>query len=65
MLIPWRNRFQLDGNYEIGDDKALRVNMFGEDLENHRDYYGDSFGVNPTLKMDLGDGSMLIYPTSS
>ena len=29
-------------------------------LENHRDfYYGDGFGVNPTLKYNLGDGSTL------
>ncbi len=52
--------FSLDNNYELGEDKALRVNMFGDNLENHRDYYyGNSFGVNPTMKMNLGDGSTL------
>ena len=51
---------QLDSNYEIGDSQAFRINMFGESLENHRDYYyGDSFGVNPTMKYLLGDGSTL------
>ena len=51
---------QLDSNYEIGEDKAFRINMFGESLENHRDYYyGDSFGVNPTMKYVFGDGSTL------
>jgi catecholate siderophore receptor len=51
---------QLDSNYEIGADQAFRINMFGESLENHRDYYyGDSFGVNPTMKYVLGDGSTL------
>ncbi len=51
---------QLDSNYEIAEDKAFRINMFGESLENHRDYYyGDSFGVNPTMKYLLGDGSTL------
>ncbi len=51
---------QLDSNYEIGDSQAFRINMFGESLENHRDYYyGDSFGVNPTMKYILGDGSTL------
>ena len=51
---------QLDSNYEIGEDQAFRINMFGESLENHRDYYyGDSFGVNPTMKYVLGDGSTL------
>ena len=51
---------QLDSNYEIADSQAFRINMFGESLENHRDYYyGDSFGVNPTMKYVLGDGSTL------
>ena len=51
---------QLDSNYEIAEDKAFRINMFGEKLENHRDYYyGDSFGVNPTMKYLLEDGSTL------
>ena len=52
--------FSLDNNYELGEEKALRVNMFGDNLENHRDYYyGNSFGVNPTMRMNLGDGSAL------
>jgi catecholate siderophore receptor len=52
--------FQLDNNYELGEDKALRVNMFGDNLENHRDfYYGNSFGVNPSMKINMGDGSTL------
>ena len=52
--------FQLDNNYQIGKDKALRINMFGDNLENHRDYYyGNSFGVNPTMKINLQDGSSL------
>ena len=51
--------FSLDSNYELDENKALRVNMFGENLENHRDfYYGDSFGVNPTLRMDLGGSTL-------
>ena len=51
--------FSLDSNYELDENKALRINMFGENLENHRDfYYGDSFGVNPTLKMDLGGSTL-------
>ena len=45
---------------QLNDKTALRVNIFGENLENHRDfYYGDGFGLNPTLKYDLGDGSTL------
>ena len=51
--------FSLDSNYELDDEKSLRINMFGENLENHRDhYYGDSFGVNPTLKMDFGGSTL-------
>ena len=51
---------QLDKNMQLNDNTALRVNIFGENLENHRDfYYGDGFGLNPTLKYDLGDGSTL------
>ena len=51
---------QLDKNMQLNDNTALRVNIFGENLENHRDfYYGDGFGINPTLKYDLGDGSTL------
>ncbi|MEC8656520.1 MAG: TonB-dependent siderophore receptor [Verrucomicrobiota bacterium] len=51
---------QLDKNMQLNDSTALRVNVFGENLENHREfYYGDGFGVNPTLKYNLGDGSTL------
>ena len=52
---------QLDKNVELNDNSALRVNIFGENLANHRDYYyGEGFGVNPTLNYNLGDGSSLI-----
>ena len=51
---------QLDKNMQLNENTALRVNIFGENLSNHRDfYYGDAFGVNPTLMYDLGDGSSL------
>ena len=50
---------QLDRNVQIDQNTAFRLNMFGEDLANHRDfYYGNSFGANPTLKYDLGNGSI-------
>jgi len=52
--------YQMDNNIELSDNTALRINMYGDNLANHRDYYyGDSFGVNPTLRMNLGDGSTL------
>ena len=51
---------QLDKNMQLNENTAFRVNIFGENLENHRDfYYGNGFGVNPVLKYDLGDGSTL------
>ena len=51
---------QLDKNFNLNDSTAFRVNLFLENLENHRDfYYGDGFGINPVLKYDLGDGSTL------
>jgi catecholate siderophore receptor len=51
---------QLDKNMQLNDNTALRVNIFGENLSNHRDfYYGDAFGVNPTIMYDLGNDSTL------
>lgn len=51
---------QLDKNMQLNDKTALRVNVFGDSLSNHRDYYyGDSFGINPTIMFDLGDGDSL------
>tara|TARA_B100001027_G_scaffold132644_1_gene91863 strand:- start:312 stop:2435 length:2124 start_codon:yes stop_codon:yes gene_type:complete len=51
---------QLDKNMQLDDKTALRVNIFGENLSNHRDYYyGEGFGINPTLTYDLGDGDSL------
>jgi catecholate siderophore receptor len=51
---------QLDRNVQIDENTAFRLNMFGEDLANHRDfYYGNSFGANPTLKYDLGNDSIV------
>ena len=51
---------QLDKNFNLNDSSAFRVNMFMDNLENHRDfYYGDSFGINPVVNYDLGEGSTL------
>ena len=51
---------QLDKNLQVDEKTAFRVNLFSENLANHRDfYYGDGFGINPTLFYDLGDGSTL------
>jgi catecholate siderophore receptor len=51
---------QLDKNFNLNESSAFRVNMFMDNLANHRDfYYGDSFGINPVVNYDLGDGSTL------
>jgi catecholate siderophore receptor len=42
---------QLDGNYALRDNTAIRINLFHESLENHRDFYdGERFGINPTAR---------------
>ncbi len=51
---------QFDGNLAINDDVAFRLNAYYEELENHRDFYdGERVGINPTLKMSLGDETVL------
>ena len=46
---------QLDKNFNTGENNAFRVNLFSENLENHRDfYYGDGFGINPTMRYQIG-----------
>jgi catecholate siderophore receptor len=45
---------QVDSNFIISDNAAIRVNAMYESLENHRDFYdGDRFGINPTAKIEL------------
>ena len=42
---------QLDSNIGINENAAFRINLFYEDLENHRDFFdGDRYGVNPTFR---------------
>lgn len=42
---------QLDSNVGIDENSAFRLNLFYEDLENHRDFFdGDRYGVNPTFR---------------
>ena len=46
---------QLDKNFNTGENNAFRINLFSENLENHRDfYYGDGFGINPTMRYQIG-----------
>ena len=42
---------QLDSNIGIDENKAFRINLFYEGLENHRDFFdGDRYGANPTFR---------------
>jgi len=45
---------QLDGNVDVGDRAAIRINGYYERLNNHRDFFdGDRFGINPTAFIEL------------
>lgn len=51
---------QLDANFTISPNAALRLNYYNEDLENHRDFYfGNNSGFNPTLKFALCDNTVV------
>ena len=51
---------QLDANFAISPNAALRLNYYNENLENHRDFYfGDNSGFNPTLKFALCDNTVV------
>ena len=53
-----------DLNYTVGDDAAVRLNGFYEDLNNHRDFFGgERFAINPTLAFKLSEdtGFLLSY----
>ncbi len=44
-----------DANFDTTGAAAWRLNAYYQGLDNHRDFYaGDSFAVNPTLKLALG-----------
>ena len=51
---------QIDRNFAVSGNAAVRVNALVERLENHRDFYdGDRLGVNPTARVNLGESTML------
>ena len=51
---------QFDYNKHLSDNAALRLNLFYENLQNHRDFFdGERYGINPTLKFQLNDGTTL------
>ncbi|MEM7639903.1 MAG: TonB-dependent siderophore receptor [Pseudomonadota bacterium] len=51
---------QIDSNFVVSDNAAIRINAMYESLENHRDFYdGDRFGLNPTAKIALSPDTTL------
>ena len=51
---------QVDSNFVVSDNAAIRVNAMYESLENHRDFYdGDRFGINPTAKIELSPATTI------
>ncbi len=50
-----------DLNYTVGDDAAVRLNGFYEDLNNHRDFFGgERFAFNPTLTFKPSEDTNLL-----
>lgn len=50
-----------DANAGLGEDAALRLNVFAETLASHRDVFdGERYGINPTLGFDLGPQTRLV-----
>lgn len=50
----------VDYNVATGDDSAFRINVHADSLDNDRDFYdGDRYGINPTLKVNLGEDTNL------
>ena len=51
---------QVDSNFVVSDNAAIRINAMYESLENHRDFYdGDRIGLNPTAKLQLSPSTVL------
>lgn len=46
--------FAIDGNLEVNDSVAFRLNTHSDSLANHRDQYdGKRFGINPTMTFSI------------
>ena len=51
---------QLDGNFGVNENAAVRINGYYESLNNHRDFFdGDRFGINPTAFFKLAPSTTL------
>jgi len=50
----------LDGNIEVSDTIAFRINFHADSLANHRDMFdGDRVGVNPSMRFELNPSTTL------
>ncbi len=44
----------IDGNRDVGDDSAVRLNVLAEGFNNHRDFFdGERYAFNPTYATNL------------
>ncbi len=51
----------LDSNIALGEQRAVRTNLFHEHLDNHRDQYeGDRYAINPTFLQRFGESTSLL-----
>jgi catecholate siderophore receptor len=52
--------FAVDGNLQINDSVAFRLNAHSDSLANHRDQYdGERFGINPTMTIAVDDATTI------
>ena len=52
--------FAIDGNLEVNDTVAFRLNAHSDSLANHRDQYdGKRFGINPTMTFAIDPATMI------
>ena len=52
--------FAIDGNLEVNDSVAFRLNAHSDSLANHRDQYdGQRFGINPTMTFVVDSVTMM------
>ncbi len=51
---------QLDTNFAVAEDAAVRINAMYEKLDNHRDFFdGSRIGFNPTARIELETDTIL------
>ena len=52
--------FAIDGNLEVNDSVAFRLNAHSDSLANHRDQYdGQRFGINPTMTFVVDSATVM------